>query len=284
MAMRKHLLLFILMLTLTAGAANEIKLCGVTISDELAAEGNLVPMLDALDNVTATGTVTYNSATQTLVLDHAELTYTPSAEDNILTFATWATDFTIVLKGANKLTNAYPDYANAILIPTGSNIHATITGEGSLEVTSLNWYAVALQSGTLTIDHTTVKFNGSVAYNSGPGGGLYIKGSHVTATSIFYLTAIELTDCSIVQPAGAKINSNYWESQQVTFYDIDKDGAGDDTYIVIVPTSSAVGAKLTDRAKSNRGAWYSLDGRRTEQPTKGLYVKDGRKVAINHWP
>ena len=279
--MRKRLLLvFVSMLTLalSAGAAGEIKLCGITITDELAAEGNLVPMLDAMDNVTATGTVTYDSETQTLVLDNAEITYTPSKEDNVLAFATWTTDFTIQLKGTNKLTNAYSGYANAIVIPGVAGIHVTITGEGSLEVTSLHWYAVTLIGGTLTIDHTTAKFNGSVAYNSGPGGGLYVKGSYVTASAIFNLTAIELTDCRIVQPVGAKIVSEEWSAPKLTYYNIDMTGSFDD--VVIEPTSAGIGASLMEREGMGHDKWYSLDGRRVEQPTKGVYITNGKKVVV----
>ena len=277
--MRKRLLLLfvsMLAMTLSAGAANEINLCGITITDELAAEGNLVPMLDALDNVTATGTVTYKSATQTLVLENAEITYTPSAEDAILSFATWTTDFTIQLKGTNKLNNAYSGYANAIVIPGTVGINVTITGEGSLEVTSLKWFAVFLHGGTLTIDHTTVKFNGAIAENSVIGGGLYIKGSYVTASEIFRLSAIVLTDCSIVQPAGAEIVPGEWPG--MTCYNIDKNGSDDD--IVIKPTSAGIGATLMGHEGMDNVKWYSLDGRRVELPTMGVYITNGKKVIV----
>lgn len=277
--MRKRLLLLsvsLLAMALSVGAANEIRLCGMTITDELAAGGNLVPTLDAMDNVTATGTVTYNSATQTLVLDNAEITYTPSNESTVLSFATWATDFTIQLKGTNKLTNAFSGYANAIFIPGTNGIYVTIAGEGSLEVTSLNWYAVNLHGGTLTIDHTTVKFNGAVAENSAIGGSLYIKNSYVTATEISRLSAIELTDCSIVQPTGAEIVST-GRTEQI-FCNIDKHGSNDD--IIIKPTSAGIGAMLTDREGKDNKEWFSLDGRRVEQPQRGLYILNGKKVIV----
>ena len=77
-------------------------------------------------------------------------------------FATWTRNFTIQLKGTNKLINAYTGYADAIIIPGVSGINITITGDGSLEVSSLNWYAIALRGGKLTIDNTTVKFSGDI--------------------------------------------------------------------------------------------------------------------------
>lgn len=75
--MKQKLLLLICMLTLTlsASAAEEIKICGLSITDELAAQGNLVPALNAIEGVVATGSVTYNSATQTLVPDGAVEAY-----------------------------------------------------------------------------------------------------------------------------------------------------------------------------------------------------------------
>ena len=36
----------------------------------------------------------------------------------------------------------------------------------------------------------------------------------------------------------------------------------------------------TGEATFGDGAWYSLDGRRVQAPTKGVYVKNGRKVVI----
>ena len=36
----------------------------------------------------------------------------------------------------------------------------------------------------------------------------------------------------------------------------------------------------TGEATFGDGAWYSLDGRRVQTPTKGVYVKNGRKVVI----
>jgi len=37
---------------------------------------------------------------------------------------------------------------------------------------------------------------------------------------------------------------------------------------------------VSSAAAKMDGEWYSLDGRRVAQPTKGIYVKNGRKVVV----
>ena len=57
---------------MTAKAANEISIAGLTITDEIAASG-IVDALNQVDGVTATGTITYNSATKTMTLNNASV-------------------------------------------------------------------------------------------------------------------------------------------------------------------------------------------------------------------
>lgn len=279
MKMRKKLFITMMALvTIVTGvrASNEIVICGVTITDELAAQGNLVPMLNEREDVTATGSITFNVASQTLVLDNAEIVYTPQSEAQVMHFATWTRNFTIQLKGTNKLINAYTGYADAIIIPGVSGINITITGDGSLEVSSLNWYAIALRGGKLTIDNTTVKFSGDIAYNSGVGGALYIKKSNVTATAIHSLSAIELTGCNIVQPEGAFIESE--ECNEQVSYSINKNGSSAD--IVISNGSSNIEGVNCESITDKR--FYTIDGMTLpDKPTQtGVYIQNGRKVVI----
>ena len=233
--MKKKLLYLFSMLILAMSArAAAVEICGLSITDELAAQGNLVPALNALDGVVATGTVTYDAATQTLVLDNAEITYTPDHEDEVLYFTQDATNLTIKLKGTNKLTNAYAKAANAIILEREYNPNVTITGEGSLEVTSPNWYAVSLFSGSLKIIDTTVTFNGNIADNSRIGGTLEITNSTVTVTDISRLQDIVLNQCAIVEPADAVIKPCVWNDDSYDYY-IDKSSKDN---IVIKPTST----------------------------------------------
>ena len=261
----------------TAQSSEEIIICGVTITDELAAQGNLVPMLNKKEDVTATGNITFNVATQTLVLDNADVVYSPDNERPVIYFTTWTKNFTIQLKGANKLKNAYTGYTNAVIIPNVQEIHVTITGEGSLEVTSLNWYAISLQGGKLTIDNTTLVLKGreGISYNSGIGGALYVKKSNVTATQINALSAIELTDCSIVQPEGAFVYSEDWYDGGKVYY-IDKNGSNAD----IVISSGTTGIEANSCEPLNNNHYYSIDGKKlSDEPTKkGVYIIKGKKV------
>ena len=276
--MKKKFLSMMVLVTIVTGAwaSNEIVICGVTITDELAAQGNLAPMLNEKEDVKARGSITFNVASQTLVFDNAEIVYTPQSEGQVMRFASWTQDFTILLKGTNKLTNAYTGYADAISIPGVSSINITITGEGSLVVSSLNWYAIALLGGKLTLDDTTAKFNGDIAYNSGVGGALYIKKSNVTATAIHSLSAIELTDCNIVQPEGAFIESEEWNEQ--VSYSINKNGSSAD--IVISNGSSNIEGVNSESITDKR--FYTIDGMTLQdKPThKGVYIVNGTKVVM----
>ena len=38
--------------------------------------------------------------------------------------------------------------------------------------------------------------------------------------------------------------------------------------------------KLSIAPSQGEGAWYTLDGRRVETPTKGINIKNGRKVVV----
>ena len=231
--------------TLSASAAEEFEICGLSITDELAAQGNLVPTLNALEGVEATGVITYNSATQTLVLENAEITYTPDHEDEVIYFTKEATDFTIQLIGTNKLTNAYANAANAIVFPKNNHPNVTITGEGSLEVTSNNWYAVSLFSGKLYIHDTTVTFNGDIADNSNIGGTLEIKNATVTVSAVHSLGDIVLSQCAIVEPEDAIIKPHLWYMEE-RYYDIYKKGMDK---IVIKPTESLTQFETSDGIK-----------------------------------
>ena len=51
--------------------------------------------------------------------------------------------------------------------------------------------------------------------------------------------------------------------------------------VALSDADSIMGINAVSSAAANMdGEWYSLDGRRVAQPAKGIYVKNGRKVAI----
>lgn len=265
-----------LMLALAAVAATaqaQIAICGMTINEEQAAQGNLVPMLNDLENVTATGTITFDVATQTLVLDNA--TIETSIHDFIIRFL--GDKCTVQVKGSNTLstTSVNPPYA-AVSIGYSTD-DVTITGDGELSVFSEWWYGFHLFAGSLTIENTTIIANGGgggICHNGERGGSLVIKNANVKAKSIHRLVSIELVDCNIVEPDGASIL--YDAGMKSYFVGKDGDWAFD---IVISNGSSGIGSIAADDNTEHR--WHSLDGKKLagEPVKKGVYINKGRKVA-----
>lgn len=192
---------------MTAKAANEISIAGVTITDEVAASG-IVDTLNKLDGVTATGTITYNSATKTMTFNNASVI--ASNANRLLAFATWAGEVSIVLEGSNTLKNTNSGYVEGLYSSTYQN-HITISGAGNLTISVLNWYPVFLMSGRLIIDNTTVSIicenyhQYGIGYNSGAGGELVCNKANLTATNVSSLSNITLTECYLVQPTGAEL-------------------------------------------------------------------------------
>lgn len=253
----------------TAQASNEVVICGVAITDELASQGNLVPMLNERENVTATGSITYNSTTQTLVLDNA--TIETSVADNIIRF--WGGKTTIQLIGTNSLstTSVNPPYA---AVRIGSNDDVTITGDGQLSVDSQYWYAFHLFSGTLTVDNTTLIANGGgggICHNGEKGGSLILKNANVKAKSIYRLQSIELTDCIIVEPEEAAVL--YDDIFKSYYVGVNDDWAFD---IVISPNSSGISPLNADENPDD-DARYNLAGQRVGKNYKGIVVRNGEK-------
>jgi hypothetical protein len=79
-----------------------------------------------------------------------------------------------------------------------------------------------------------------------------------------------------VQPTGAEIVSVEWPEKLC--YNIDKHGSNDD--IIIKPTSAGIGATLMNREGMDNEVWFLLDGRRVEQPQRGLYIRNGKKIIV----
>lgn len=212
---------------MTVEAANEIKIAGLTITDEIAASG-IVDTLNQVDGITATGTITYNSATKTLTLNNASVIASNTAD--LLAFTSTAGDISIVLVGDNTLKNTNSGYTNGISCLTYS-LHVTISGAGSLTVSVVQWYPAFLQSGKITIDNTTVSFiceNYSlygIGYNSGIGGELVCNKANLTATAIGNLSNITLTDCYLVQPIGAELVSGVIGGE--SYCSVDRKGSED---------------------------------------------------------
>lgn len=159
---------------------------------------------------TVTGAISYQAATKTLTLNNAHVTYTTSGSMFLIYPHT---ELTIQLIGDNELiSNNEEEYINGLEM-RGSGEQVTITGGGSLTIESYKWYPVCLGAGVLTVSNTTVDFhsttnNYGIGYNSGIGGQLVIGNANLTTPDVSSLSAITLTNCDIIQPAGAEVANN----------------------------------------------------------------------------
>lgn len=219
-----------------AKAANEVTICGTIISDEMAAAG-IIDSLNKVDGITATGSITYNSATKVLTMNNASVTC--SLNEYLMKFATWAGDFSVVLVGDNVLRSTYDGYKEGIVTDTYTN-HITFSGEGNLNISVVKWYPIFLKGGTITIDNTTIvalsdqnAYSNGIDYNASvPGGSLVCNKAKLTTGNIHNLSGITLTGCEITQPASATI------VEEEGAWRVEKGSADIEKIIVIQPSGA----------------------------------------------
>jgi len=210
----KKILLFVLALIWGLGtslwASNEIEMCGVTISDAVITRG-IVDSLNAIDGVTASGTITYDPTTYTLTLDNASVVST--IDDNLLEFLYHADskNITIYLKGSNLLkVDRTTGYKHALYMPIGrSNVTVTITGPGSLDLeNSSEGGGIRWSTCWLHILNTTVTTT-NIGDSSTPYGNVKITNSNVRSGWIGCLGQLVLEEYKFVSPANAEYTDNY---------------------------------------------------------------------------
>ena len=77
---------------------------------------------------------------------------------------------------------------------------------------------------------------------------------------------------------------NKWSIRQEGYYHIRVDVFRETVhaeYLGATPSSdgpTAIEEVVND--KSSNGEWFDLSGRKVNRPTKGLYIKDGRKIIV----
>lgn len=274
--MKTRLLTVMLVLTalVTMAKAEEIEICGLTITEEIAAQGNLVPTLNSMENVTATGNITYDFAKQTLLLENATI----ETDIHKPVIHPLGGKYTIVVKGMNTLSTTSVNPPYQVIDMSYSSDDVTITGEsdGELTLYSKNWYGIKLTRGLLTIENITLNANvgnGSgqgICYNNDKGGSLVLKNVNMKVRSIYRLAGIELIDCAIVEPAGASIL--YDEGFKSYYVGVNNDWAFD-----IVISNGTTGISTTASAQ-NSGRRYNLQGQRVGKEYCGIVVENGRKT------
>ena len=156
--------------------------------------------LTVIDGVT--GTVKYNSTTNTLTLDNAAINATAGK------FGIYGDidGLTVQVKGTSSVTTQ----STALVFDKS----ATLTGDGTLNATSNADCGINIGKTSLTIDGCTVnaKGNWGIAGSDGSVETLTIKNATVTAEgtngSICDFKDITLNGCAITRPAGAAFDAS----------------------------------------------------------------------------
>ena len=195
--MRMFFMLVIMMMTSAFATAQEeygIKIANKEVTSENCAD------LSVIDGVT--GKVSFNHATKTLTLENATITYSEGIFPGIANNE--VDDLTIKLIGENKVTTKKTSLG--LFKPT------TITGNGSLYLTSENYCGIDMKDTPITIKDTRLYVKGGMYGIAGYSGSepevLTIRNSNVEVEgtiegSLTYLKNLILDGCSITQPEGA---------------------------------------------------------------------------------
>ena len=272
--MKKILLLCALIANaLTVLAGGEFTIASLFLNGEIAAMDNIVDTLNTVEGVTATGTITYNESTKTLTLNQSSIIISDSK--NILRTNSWAEDVTIELIGENTFQNTSDTYEIAFRLIGGATNSVTITGEGSLSISTKKWYPISLESGSLTIRNTTVI---ACSEDSRYGiqtevrghGDLYIENANVEAAGIRNLASITLTDCYIKQPIDAEVV--YDESE----CEIDKKGSTEN--IIIVPGKKPEGTALENISTTPSPTKCMKNGQIVITTNEKIYNTAGQEI------
>ena len=189
--MRQRILLTLLAIVTFTTSTMAQSPYGLTVAGVKVNDGNKDNLIAALTaaGVTASGTMAFNSGTNTLTMNAVNIEYSYMG----IFLNDESRNLTIDVTGECKITTpGNPAIEN-------DNGTVKITGSGSLECSgSFSCFAGA----PLTIENTTF-----IAKNSmrGSGASLTIKNSTVKAKNITNWTSITLTDCYISQPSGAVV-------------------------------------------------------------------------------
>ena len=176
--------------------------------------------------------------------------------------------------GANTLKNTNVGYVDAVAMPDVETFALTLTGPGTLDLSSYQSQPLFCPNGSLTIDNLTLSatyetgFNYGIGSNNTGGCVLVIRNSDVTAVTISRLKSIEFVDCEITMPASYAIEYavDGYPNLGVAVWQIAYDG-----------TLSGVAAPRAETPRSAVGTRYGLDGR-PRPAGSGIVVEGRRKV------
>ena len=220
------------------------------------------------------GSASYDPDTKTLTLDNATIERNSTDGTGIVNKT--VSDFTVKLIGNNTVT---ADLASMVLNQT-----STITGDGSLHLTSKRFCGLDMESASVTIDNTSLFVKGGYGIAGFIGAEsevLTVRNSYVEAEgsgsgSIIFISDLILDNCAITQPAGAEFDAD--QKAVVLNGEVLK------SKVVIEPVNNSIGTITADVPARKQGI-YNLNGVKLTQQWDGLpagiYIVDGVKRVKN---
>lgn len=185
-------------------------------------------------------------------------------------------DFTVKLIGNNTVT---ADLASMVLNQT-----STITGDGSLHLTSKRFCGLDMESASVTIDNTSLFVKGGygiAGYIGAKSEVLTVRNSYVEAEgtgsgSISLISKLILEDSAITKPVGAEFDAD--QKAVVLNGELLK------SKVVIEPITNSIGTVTADVPAHKQGI-YNLNGVKLTQQWNdlpaGIYIVDGVKRVKN---
>lgn len=259
---------------------------GVTVKEKVVIEPNSYGIYIADKPVTTlnykdltsiygvSGSASYDPDTKTLTLDNATIERNSTDGTGIVNKT--VSDFTVKLIGKNTVT---ADLASMVLNQT-----STITGDGSLHLTSKRFCGLDMESASVTIDNTSLFVKGGYGIAGFIGAEsevLTVRNSHVEAEgsgsgSITLISNLILDNCAITQPVGAEFDA---DQRAVVL-----NGEVFKSKVVIEPVNNSIGTITVDVPAHKQGI-YNLNGVKLTQQwddlPAGIYIVDGMKRVKN---
>lgn len=220
------------------------------------------------------GSASYDPDTKTLTLDNATIERNSTDGTGIVNKT--VSDFTVKLIGKNTVT---ADLASMVLNQT-----STITGDGSLHLTSKRFCGLDMESASVTIDNTSLFVKGGYGIAGFIGAEsevLTVRNSYVEAEgsgsgSITLISNLILDNCAITQPVGAEFDAD--QKAVVLNGEVLK------SKVVIEPVNNSIGTVTADVPARKQGI-YNLNGVKLTQQwddlPAGIYIVDGVKRVKN---
>ena len=220
------------------------------------------------------GSASYDPDTKTLTLDNATIDRNSTDGTGIVNKT--VSDFTVKLIGNNTVI---ADLASMVLNQT-----STITGDGSLHLTSKRFCGLDMESASVTINNTSLFVKGGYGIAGFIGAEtevLTVRNSYVEAEgfgsgSISLISKLILEDCAITQPVGAEFDAD--QKAVVLNGELLK------SKIVIEPITNSIGTVTADVPARKQGI-YNLNGVKLTQQWNdlpaGIYIVDGVKRVKN---